>query len=342
MVALAATAAFSVAAGCDRSSAKPQAPAPVISRQRIDQSLAAAQEYLDSQDSAKAIAILITLIDRAPGEVRARELYGQALTRAAEQAELAADQERAAGFRRQAYDQYHAAVAIEPNSAGLRHSAGLMAIAAGRPADALAHFQAAGRLDVKSAQYPLFEAQILIQDRQFDLARAAVDRALRIKADEPVAHASLAMIALELGEFDDALKHIGDARRLDPADVGLRAQEARIYRRSGDPRRCLELLIGLSDEQRGMELVAFEIATAYADLGEHDMSARTWQHCYHTNPNQPKAWLAAVRAGEGFLRAGERELAASWLSQAKRSAPADAPQLTALERAIASSSEVDQ
>src|SRR4051812_39567172 len=52
----------------------------VLSAEAIEKALAAAQQYLDSQDLNKAQAILVTLIDKAPKEVRAHEMYGQALT----------------------------------------------------------------------------------------------------------------------------------------------------------------------------------------------------------------------------------------------------------------------
>jgi tetratricopeptide (TPR) repeat protein len=322
-----------------QAASKPKAPAESASipAEKIEQALAAAQEYLSSQDHAKAIAILITLIDRAPDEVRARELYGQALTMAALQAEHKGEAVAASEHRAKAYQQYVAAVAIEPNLAGLQHSTGLMAMAAGQPQRALEHFRKAAALDPRSAQYPLFEAQILIQEKRYDEARQSLQRALSIDPDEPIAYASLAMIALDLNQFGEALQHMAQARQRNPSDIGLRAQEARVHRVSGDPKRAIELLAGLNDQQRAGELVTFEIASSYSQLGDHLAAARAWQQCYQAYPTASRAWLAAVRTGQSLVDAGELDQAAMWLEQARLGAP-DSPEVHALAQRISESS----
>lgn len=308
-----------------------------LSAEKIEQSLAAAQEYLNADDVSAATAILVTLIDRAPREVRARELYGQALSLAALQEERQGRADDAAAHRNQAYEQYRIAVEIDPASAGLQHSAGLMASSAGDDDAALEHFRQAGRLDPASAQYPLFEAQILIKHKRFGEAQAALERVTAIDPQEPFAHASLAIVKLEQGQFDEALNHIATARKISSADVGLRAQEARIHRAKGDPKRALELLIGLSPPERAAEVVAFEIAASYGELGNHIEAARAWQHCYQANPLASRAWLAAVRTAEALMKAEEREQASIWLEQAKLAAPGRA-EVHALEDQLRSAS----
>jgi protein O-GlcNAc transferase len=329
-------------AGCKDSSPPPPAAAEStptdatssgLSAEQIEQSLAAAQEYLATQDIAKAKAILLTLVERAPNEVRAKELLGQTFILAAQQADQRRDAPAARTLRTQAYEQYKAAVALQPNSAGLHHSAGLMALTAGEPDAALGHFQAAGKLDPSSAQHPLFEAQLLIQKQRLDEAQAALERVLAIDPDEATAHASLAMIALERQQFDAALKHIAEARRIHPADIGMRGQQAKIHRRMNEPKKALELLIGVGPADRAREDVAFEIAASYDLLGEHIKAARAWEHVYKTNPVAPKAWLAMVHAGESLLKAGEREQAYMLLQQAKLAAPNE-PEIKALEERI--------
>src|SRR6267142_1524343 len=87
---------FLMIVGC-RERAKPQAAATVPSHstpvpaENIEKSLAAAQQYITSNDLAKAQAILLTLIDRAPGEVRAHELLGQVYGMQAEVAKKKGD-----------------------------------------------------------------------------------------------------------------------------------------------------------------------------------------------------------------------------------------------------------
>lgn len=332
-----------LALGCDdqdkapgQTASRPSVVRPEnMTAEKIESALAAAEEYLRADDVAKAQAILLRLIERAPREVRARELYGQTLTLAAMQAERRKDSASAArALRRQAYDQYKAALELDPKSAGLHQSAGLMAMGAGEDQAALSHFQDAAELEPDNPQYPLFAAQLLIKRKDLDAARLALRRVLTLDPDEAVAHASLAMIALELNEFDEAFEHIAEARRIQPDDLGFRAQQARIHRRTGNPHRALELLVGLSDQERAQEVAAYEIAASYEVLGEHVLSAQAWRHCFRINPTGAKAWLAAVRAGEALLKAGQREQASAWLQQAQLAAP-DAPEVKALEQALA-------
>lgn len=325
-------------AGCDGDRANHQVaqaahqPTPVTS-QTIEKSLAAAQSYLDSQETDKAQAILLTLVARAPKESRAREMLGQSYLLVALEAQARGAEEAVADARRKAYEQYKIAVDLSPQLPGLQHSAGLAAMQAGQPDAALQHFQAAEKLDQRNPQYPLYAAQILIQNRRFDDAIAALDRTLALDPDEPLAHATLAMVALEQERFEQALSHMAQARSLAPDDLGLRAQEAKIHRRRGDPHRALQLLIGLGEADRAREMVAFEIASSFSQLGRPMDAARAWQHVFQSNQVSRRAWLAAVRTGEYLLQAGEREQAALWLQQAQFAAP-HAPEVKALEQAL--------
>jgi tetratricopeptide (TPR) repeat protein len=333
--------------GCGRDSAEPHAAAAADRQQtaaavsqaqplpseNIEKSLAAAQSYLDSQEIEKAQSILLTLIDRAPGEVRAREMLGQSYVFAALNAHNRGEVSIAADLRRKAYEQYKIATELSPHVAGLHHSAGLMAMQAGHPRSALTHFQAAERLDRHNPQYPLYAAQLLIQTQRFDEADAALHRVLALDPDEPLAHASLAMIALEQSDFEQAVMRISEARRIKPDDLALRVQEAKIRRRMGDPQRGLELMIGLSAADRAQDMVAFEIAASFDQLNKPMEAAKAWQHVFQSNQLAPRAWLAAVRSGEFLIKAGERERAAWWLQQAQMAAP-DAPEVKALAELI--------
>ena len=57
-----------------------------VDREAIETALAAANEYLNGLDLPQAEIILEKLIERAPREVRARELMGQVLSLKADQA----------------------------------------------------------------------------------------------------------------------------------------------------------------------------------------------------------------------------------------------------------------
>jgi len=299
----------------------------------VEAALQAADAYMSARELPKAKAIATRLVDRAPDDPRAHELLGTVLAREANEDDAAGRADRAVAARREAYERYRTATRLAPGVAGLEHGAGLMAMAAGQVAAAGEHFDRAAELDPANPQYPLFAAQVLIQRGRLDEAEAALDRTLLLDPDEPSAHASRAVIALERGRLDEALAHVLVARRIAPRDARFRAQEARVHRRRGEPRRALELLAALSPVERADDAVAFELAGSYGDLGNHAAAAEAWAHRFAHGPRDARRYLAAVRAGEARLRAGDREAAARWLSSARALAPA-APEVAALERMI--------
>jgi tetratricopeptide (TPR) repeat protein len=340
----------SAIAGCGGGSSTPQAsnsaespaaadstivpePAVAIDSQKIEQSLSAAHEYITSQELAKAQVILLKLIEKAPREVRAYELLGQVFNFQSVEASRRGDSAAAADLRVKAFEQYQKAVQIDPKSAGLQQSAGVMAMAAARTDDALTHFVQAATLDPRNPQYSLFAAQLLIQRRRFDEAKTYLERVLAVDPDESVAHASLAVIAMETGDFDRAIVHAREARRIDPANVDVRVQEAKVLRRAGRPREALEVLVGLSANERAQEAVAYEISASYEDMKEYLNAARAWEHCVKVNPLSDKAWQYQTLAASLLLTAGEREQAWMWLQQAKLAAP-NAPEVKELEAAF--------
>jgi len=308
-----------------------------VDREAIETALAAANDYLNRLDLSEAEIILEKLIERAPREVRAHELMGQVLSLKADQALRGGDVDAAGAVRGQAYEHYRQACQIEPDSAGLQQSAGVMAMAAGRIDAALAHFTEAAHLDGANPQHPLYAAQILIQQKRYAEATDSLDRVLALDPDEPLAHASLAMIALEENRFEPSLAHIAQARQIAPGDLRFRVQEAKIHRRAGDPSRALELLTGLPAAERADGGITVEIAAAYTDLGEHEKAAEAWAHRYRQRPTDRLAYLAAVRAGEAYLRAGRRGAAELWLEQALIAgggAGGGAPEVRALQAAL--------
>jgi tetratricopeptide (TPR) repeat protein len=327
-----------VPTGCDQrspSAAIGPTSAPQVGSDRLEASLAAVMQYLQSSEFVKAEAIARTLIDRAPNDARAHEALGQVLVEKSAQAEQRGELPAAVELRNQAWASYARAVELDPNSAGLRQSAGLIAMTAGETDAALRCFLKAEALDHSNAQHPLYAAQLLMQAKRLDEAEAALNRALAIAPDEPYVHASLAMVYLERSQMDAALREIQLARQADPDNVGFRAQQAKIHRRNNQPREALELLIGLGEPERAQEAAAFEIAAAYEALGEPAKAAAAWSLCFRANPRSPAAWKAATHAGELYLKAGDRPSAAQWASAAEQINP-DAPEVKALLRAVRS------
>ncbi len=293
----------------------------------------AAQEYLDRNELGSAETILRSLLEKAPGDHRAHELLGRVLytgwvLRPGGDGSDARLREAAAHYRRAVE---HARGLDGVSAAGLHQSAGEIAAAAGDDDEALRRFREAGVLDSTNPKHPLYEAQILMRTARTGEAEAALERVLALDPDEPFAHATLAAVALERGDREAAFRHVVNARRIDPASLPLRIQEARVRRLGGAPREALLLLVGLGAEERAEEAVASEMAECYRTLGEPGRASAVWEHRYR---HHPAAWRAAVRAGQAGLEAGDPERARYWLGLAKLAAP-EAPEVRALESALA-------
>jgi tetratricopeptide (TPR) repeat protein len=322
--------------GADSPMAGSSAPRPrELASEKLEASLSAAGQYLQTGEIDKAEAIVRTLINRAPDESRGHELLGQTLMQKAIAAEAAGDPAGAADLKTQAYAAYAQAVRCDASTPGLQHSAGLMAMAAGETEAALRHFQTAAALDPTDPQYLLFEAQLLIPLKRFDEAEHALNRVLQVNPDEAYAHASLAMIALERSQFDIALREMTLARQAMPDDAGMRAQHAQVYRRMDQPRQALELLVGLDEAERAQEAVAFEIAAGYDALNEPAKAAAAWMLCFNANPRGPRAVNAAMQAARLHLKAGDIASAARCADRAQSLAP-QSKQVEALLKEIRS------
>ena len=327
---------------CGRDADTPHAPAAEVSRAAVEASLEAAEQYLTTGNTANARAIIDRLLVKAPRDPRAHELYGRILYLEGFKARGAGDDAAASRLVSEASDWYGTAVenaeadaGFAPSAlAGLHQSAGEIASAAGRREQALQHFRTAGRLDPASSKPPLYEAQILIQLGRHDEATRALKRTLELDPDEAYAHASLAELALKRADPEAAVGHITLARRIDPGNLTLRLQEARIHRRAGEPGRGVELLVALDQSTRAQEAIAAEIAECYLQLGEPRKAAQAWELLYRLRPRHPAAWRAAVRAAEARIAAGDRERARWLYEQARLYAP-DQPDVKALADLLA-------
>lgn len=309
---------------------------PAIGPQAIDAAILAAEQYFSANDVAKAEAVLVRLIEVAPQTYRAHELYAQVLYRRAAEAQARGDEAASRDLVGRAYEQYREALEHCPEddpalAAGLQQSAGEFASVAGRRADALGHFQAAGQLDPANPKPPLYEAQMLLLLERYAEAEVALRRSLMLDPNEPFAHASLASVAQATGDCERALAHMDEARRIDPAGLALRVQESRIRRRCGDPRGALQILVALSAQTRAQESLAAEIAAGWRALGEPAQAAAAWEHRLGVHPG---AWPAALEAARAHLAAGDPERAWVLWQEAKAAAPR-APEVTALGDEIA-------
>ncbi|MCH8823174.1 MAG: tetratricopeptide repeat protein [Planctomycetes bacterium] len=323
--------------GCDKQSASSTATAnnpsqPEVTPQSIDIALASADEYLNRQDYPSAELILRKLIEKAPSEGRAYELYGKSLLTRALLPEAQTDPDEKSKLLNQSYEQYDKAAeltqALSNDSqwaADLHQSAGEIASMAKRPDDALKHFLLAGKLSAANPKHALYAAQFLMDKGLLDEAERELQRVLVIDPDQPYALASLAAVAVQREDYAMAISRIEAARKIAPRDLGLRIQEAKIRRLAGQPLRGIQLLILLDDQVRVQTAVTEEIAECYFALDEPLKAVEAWEYRYDIT----ETFLAAIQVAEACIRAGRYEDALRWIDQASLLEP-DSPVLDSL------------
>ncbi|MGC4116917.1 MAG: tetratricopeptide repeat protein [Myxococcales bacterium] len=155
-------------------------------------------------------------------------------------------------------------------------------------------------------------------------AQEALEKALKLKTTEPAAaHALLAKVDSDLGEYAAALEHLGATVDLAEKDDPESAQEARkefvaLYSRAGDPAKAIAEVKKVGGAQHSWDMLA-ELANAYHELGRTADSTRLFQQLMKERPSSPDVPLFRCRL-VGYLMRGTdkkaileavRELAAS-------------------------------
>jgi thioredoxin-like negative regulator of GroEL/mono/diheme cytochrome c family protein len=168
---------------------------------------------------------------------------------------------------------YERMIASEPDDVALRNDAAQVYLELGRPAEAVAHFAAAARLDPEAApaQFNLGTA-LAVAGRTDE----AVDRfrlALRLDPRYGRAHNNLGGILLQRGHADEALGHLREAVRLDRTNIQAHTN----------------------------------LADAYAALGQFDLAVRAVEAALRLDPSEPassalRARLSAYRQRQPLTR----------------------------------------
>ncbi len=183
-----------------------------------------------------------------------------------------------------------AEVAKDGRAAGLWVQAGNAALAQGDPIAARGHFDAAiilGTLQGPDAgEARLDRARALVAAGDLQQARADLDAALSLVAEDPLAWLLSAALARRMGDLDRAQKDIGEASKRAPDDGS----------------------------------VALEAGNIAALAGQEEAARTAWTKAMHLAPNTPVA-DAASRALTQFTAPDQPETA----QPAPPSAPAPQP-----------------
>ncbi|MEZ5710545.1 MAG: tetratricopeptide repeat protein [Blastomonas sp.] len=163
----------------------------------------------------------------------------------------------------------------DDRAARLYVQAGNAALAAGRPDDALAHFDAALELDslagVELGELRLDRASALVTRGDAEAARTEFDMAQALAPEEPLAWLLSATLARRQGDLERAQADIEIAAKLDPRNAAT----------------------------------ALEAGNIAAMAGDYTVARRNWEQAMAIDPKAPQA--DAARAQIAQLDAYERE-----------------------------------
>lgn len=154
------------------------------------------------------------------------------------------------GRHAEAYAQFERALAIGPRTFELELAAGTSAQQASRPDRAIEHLGQAQVLKPGDWQPPLLLGQLYARRNQLPEAQKNLLVAAQLKPDLGVAWGTLADVALRQNAANVALQHVEKARSLEPGVVLWRVVEGRALKRLGRPEEALQLLVGLSPEEK--------------------------------------------------------------------------------------------
>ncbi|MEO0630451.1 MAG: tetratricopeptide repeat protein [Planctomycetota bacterium] len=274
-------------------------PAGVDEARSIQASLEAAGVYLERDELGKAEAVLTSAVGEFAEDVPLRLSLAEVLLR----------QERI----EEAYGQYEAALAIEPNAAAVQFQAGTIAAMLDRTERAAEHYSMARSMDATVAQYPLYLAAVQQELGLIGEAKENFLFALHLDRSDPTAAAALAQIALNENDRELALNYARTAREIEPGQAAYVVLEARALQRLARPEEAIGLLLALPDEalyQVGVLTLASECLGLLRRPGD---AAGLWADAADADAGSAeKAFQAAL----WFERAGDAEKAKQYASRA--------------------------
>ena len=136
---------------------------------------------------------------------------------------------------------YEREIQRDPGSAALRDDVAQIYLELGRPAEAVAHFGAALKINPGAPAHFNLGTALTVAGR-LDEASAEYRQALAIRPDYARAHNNLGHILLQRGDTRDALEHLREAIRIEPGNVEAHYNLAAAYAAAGEFERAVGVL----------------------------------------------------------------------------------------------------
>jgi tetratricopeptide (TPR) repeat protein len=105
---------------------------------------------------------------------------------------------------------------------------------------------------------------------------------------------NIALIYTELGQKDNAMKAVQDARKANPGDVGLILTEANIYIQLGEKQRYKELIKEALKKDPSNAVLYFNLGVVNSEQGENVLAREYYEKAIEIDPSMENAYLNLV------------------------------------------------
>lgn len=254
-------------------------------------------------------------------------------------------------------DRLDKVLAEHPDSAEAHTLHAQMLLEAGRPADALAAFQASLKIQPRNAQLNQVAGDLALNLKEYEDARHHYEQAMSIEPTNSKHAVSLANLQVRLNEDDAAIETLLTVLRRDSqlhsayalmADIYAKKNKlqlaleqtqraidtapesspntrtvyvlkrASLLRRDNQPAESLAALNALSPEAHLQPTVLRDIATSWAMLGKPQMAAELYERVLTADPSSAHA---AAQAANWRIKAGDLDAAKQHLQSLRRIDP---------------------
>lgn len=105
---------------------------------------------------------------------------------------------------------------------------------------------------------------------------------------------NIALIYNQLGQRDNAMKAVQDARKANPGDVGLILTEANIYIELGEKERYKELVTEALEQDPNNAVLYFNLGVVNSEQGEKELARGYYEKAIELDPSMENAYLNLV------------------------------------------------
>ncbi len=105
---------------------------------------------------------------------------------------------------------------------------------------------------------------------------------------------NIALIYTELGQKDNAMKAVQDARKANPGDVGLILTEANIYIQLGEKQRYKELIKEALEKDPSNAILYFNLGVVNSEQGDSVLARQYYEKAIEIDPSMENAYLNLV------------------------------------------------